>query len=119
MKQLMMLIFLFSLLGTVGSTWQQPKAGSAPSSCAVVQNALETYYKLKVGMTRQALEQDFTPDGGFSTPWEAVYVYKQCHNIKVRSEFELDPKTKRVPGSAPSDKIAKLSKLYLDYESRD
>ena len=117
MKRLFTAVVLVCVLGNVGYTSQR-STNIRAGSCEIVDDALSSYYKLKTGMTRRELEQNFTHDGGFSMRSEARYVYRKCHNIKVTVNFELDPNAKNGVDS-PSDTITKLSTLYLAYESKD
>jgi hypothetical protein len=118
MRQFVLAVLLVGLLHDVGYAWQRANTNQEASACAVVDDALTSYYKLKVGMTRKELEQTFTHDGGLSTRWSSTYVYRKCHNIKVNVDFVLDPNVKNGSESA-SDQIKTLSRLFLDYESKD
>jgi hypothetical protein len=35
-------------------------------------------------MKRSDVEKEFTPDGGISTAYVGIYVFRQCPSIKVR-----------------------------------
>jgi len=68
-------------------------------------------------MTRQDVERYFTLDGGMNWRGQSRYVYQKCDLIQVEVTFEPDPKEQK--GFSTHDKIIKLSKLFLDYPTRD
>jgi hypothetical protein len=64
-------------------------------------------------MTREDLLKVFTIEGGISTRTRQTYVLKGCPLIHVDVEFTPVGNPGALEGTA-SDKIAKISKPYLD-----
>jgi hypothetical protein len=77
-----------------------------------VSNVLLLITTIKPGMTRSDLLRVFTTEGGVSTRTHRTYVLKRCPTIKVDFEFSIS-------GSEADDKIAQISKPYLDYGHYD
>lgn len=87
--------------------------------CSAVAKALEAVNRIKTGMLRENVEEEFTQDGGIDFGSETVYTYKKCPLIKIRVGFS--PKT---DGTAKSnnrlkDVVKSVSKPYIEYPSRD
>jgi hypothetical protein len=74
---------------------------------------------LKPGMTRRDLLRVFTTEGGLSTRTRRTYVLKQCPYIKLDVEFAPVSKEPDPSSEMPEDKIAKISKPYLDFSVLD
>ena len=77
-----------------------------------VSNVLLLIITIKPGMTRSDLLRIFTTEGGLSTRTRRTFVLKQCPTIKVDVEFSISP-------TEADDKIAQISKPYLDYGHYD
>jgi hypothetical protein len=87
------------------------------SACGQIAQALEDSGRLKVGTTRQDAERYFTLDGGMNWRGQTRYVFKKCDYIKVEISFEEDLSVQN--GFSQKDKITKLSKLFLEFASKD
>jgi hypothetical protein len=111
-KLFVMICILVAPLGA-GTQHDQPQ----DSSCAVIQQALSDYQRIKVGITRGEVEKYFAQDGGAQFPTSTRYVYPKCHYLHLDLEFEA----KGPPGHlfSPDDTVMKTSKLYVDYSTKD
>jgi hypothetical protein len=87
------------------------------SCCEVVRNALQDFQRVKVGMTRKDVEKYFVQDGGMNFRGRTFYVYRKCDYIKLTVSFTPDPSVD--PGFSPNDTITELSRLIIDYPTRD
>ncbi len=95
------------------------KAQSAEEQqCKLVVEAIEAANRLKPGMTRADVEEDFKEDGGISFPPQARYIYRKCSHIKIDVEFSGEP-MKLAQAPSPNDRITKVSRAYLEYPSFD
>ena len=108
------LVFLLLLIGLPGLQAQPSSSGAAREQ---IGQAIGDFGHIKVGMTRQDVEQYFSLDGGMNWRGQTYYVYQKCDLIKIEVTFELDSNVKNE--FSPHDKITKLSKLYLEYPMRD
>ena len=127
MKQTALLAAL--LLAIVLPFWKSP--AQAPCSdelqCEIAIQALQAAAKLKPGMHRADLEQEFQPDGGitfFKREGDdaflehARYVYRGCPYMKVDVELATGSKNDG-PDHFPSDTIKAVSRPYLEYPFKD
>lgn len=89
----------------------------ACSPCGQVEQALEDSTRLKAGMTRRDAERYFALDGGMNFRGQTRYVYKKCDFVKVEITFEEDPSVQN--DFSQKDKITNLSKLFLEFPSKD
>ncbi len=87
------------------------------SSCAVIQQALTDYQRIKVGITRGEVEKYFAQDGGAQFPSSTRYVYPRCHYLHLDLGFEAKGPADRL--FSPDDTVTKTSKLYVDYSAKD
>ena len=69
--------------------------------------------RIKPGMTRTALLQEFTTEGGLSTAMHRTYVYRRCPLIKVQVDFA--PADPAAQAENPGDTIVNISKPYLEW----
>ena len=74
---------------------------------------------IKPGMTRGDLLRVFTTEGGLFTRTRRTYVLKQCPYIKVDVEFAATSKEPDPSSEMPDDKIARISRPYLDFSVLD
>jgi hypothetical protein len=65
-------------------------------------------------MTRRDLEKVLTTEGGIATRGSQTYVYKNCRYIKVNVQFQPIQQPGEKLKDFPDDKIAGMSKPYLD-----
>jgi hypothetical protein len=84
-------------------------------ACSEVTQAIEAAGRIKEGSTREDVEKEFTTEGGLSTRDQRVYVFKECHLIKIVVSFSLDPSNKSISEEAPGDVVKSVSKPYLQY----
>jgi hypothetical protein len=67
-----------------------------------------------VGSKRKDVEQHFDESGGLSFGAQTIFVYKECHLIRVEITF------KHANGFTKSDDIVdSISKLSIDFEAKD
>jgi hypothetical protein len=111
-------IFVVLILGSASVAPDLP-AQSLPScsACGQIAQALEDFGHLKAGMTRRDAEQHFALDGGMNFRGQTRYVYKKCDFIGVEITFEEDPTVRN--DFSQKDKITNVSKLFLEYPSKD
>jgi len=72
---------------------------------------------IKVGMTRRDFLNVFMEEGGLSTRTQQRYVYRKCGYVKVDVEFTPVGDPSGSPG--PDDRIAKISKPFLELAIMD
>jgi hypothetical protein len=77
-----------------------------------ISNVLLLTLTIKPGMTRSDLLRVFTTEGGLSTRTQRTFVLKQCPLIKVDVQFTVSL-------TEANDKIAQISKPYLDFGHYD
>jgi hypothetical protein len=77
-----------------------------------VSSVLAWIATIKPGMTRSDLLRVFTTEGGLSARTHRTYVLKQCRTVKVDVDFSISE-------NEAEDKIAQISKPYLDYGIKD
>jgi hypothetical protein len=111
-KMFAMICILASPLGA-GTQHDQPQ----DSSCALIQQALTDYHRIKVGITRGEVEKYFAQDGGAQFPSSTRYVYPRCHYLHLDLGFEAKGPADRL--FSPDDTVTKASKLYVDYSAKD
>jgi hypothetical protein len=81
--------------------------------------ALRESKAIKPGMPRTKLSKAFTTKGGLSTARRRTYVYRGCRYIRVDIDFSLSSPKQGVLDERSTDKIAKISKPYLDWSIDD
>jgi hypothetical protein len=88
----------------------------ADSCCKVVESALQEARNIKAGTTRVEIEKRFKPDGGENALQETRYLFRQCIDIKIKIEFELDPKGSddQHPLGSPNDRVTYVHVPYLE-----
>jgi hypothetical protein len=84
-----------------------------------VAKSLKEMQTIKVGMMRSDLLRLFKEEGGISNRAWRRYVYRECRYIKVDVEFELVEEPQDKLTQHPSDKIAKISKPFLEWSIAD
>jgi len=92
--------------------------GSSPCGCDVVRRAFDDYRRITPGIKRKVVEQYFKYDGGLHFPNRGVYVYPECDYIKLVVEYAPAPSRGRGMTSA-DDAVRGVSKLYIEYPTRD
>lgn len=90
-----------------------------------VGQALTRMLTIKPGMTREALLNVFTTEGGLSAGLQRTYVSRNCPYFKVDVEFEAVSRSgKDTQGRVTlvedrRDTIQKISRPYLDFTHAD
>jgi len=110
---LTLLVLLFSL------PLPQPRLSSQEEHSRWIESVLKETETIQVGMSRSDLKRVFAEEGGISTPHKRTYAFRECPYIKIDVEFERLPSSGASPVENPDDKIARLSKPYLDRPAFD
>ncbi len=84
-----------------------------------IRSVLPWIQDIKPGMTRKDLLRVFTTEGGLSNRSRRTYVLKQCPYIKVDVEFTPATNEEDRLTEMPEDKIATISRPYLEYGIMD
>ena len=111
-------IFVLLMIGStsvVATLPAQSLLGCA--ACGQIAQALEDSGQLKAGMTRRYAERYFALAGGMNFRGQTRYVYKKRDFVKVEITFEEDPSVQN--DFSQKDKITNLSKLFLEFPSKD
>ena len=103
----------FSLLVSSGA-----RSSKRDEECAVVHEALQKVHELKAGDSRAKLEVSFELDGGLQIASNSRYALKKCRYIKLDVEFSDKNGSSQVE-FLPTDKISKMSQLYVEYPVAD
>jgi hypothetical protein len=88
-----------------------------PSACGDVQQALVDRDRIKVGIARREVEKYFVQDGGGQFPSTTRYVYTRCRYLHVDIDFEAKGSAGQL--FSGNDVVTKVSKLYVDYSTKD
>jgi len=84
-----------------------------------IDSVLRSILTIKPGATRKDLLRVFTEEGGVFSRTHRKYVYKECPYIKVDVEFDpVGNEDKRIEGM-PEDRVASISRPYLEYSIFD
>jgi hypothetical protein len=110
------MLFAAVLLLPLTPSSRPQEAQNAPA-CAMVRQALTAYQQIKVGSTRADVERYFIRDGGAQFRQNTRYVYRQCSYLHLDVDFE--EKGEAGTSLSPEDKVARVSKLYVDYAAKD
>ena len=86
---------------------------------AKVSEILKECQQIKPGATREDLMKIFTTEGGLSNAKQRRYVHRHCPYIKVDVRFNLTSEDQSVVQEMPTDRIASISKPYLDWSIMD
>ena len=101
-------VVLFSTLGASGGR-------TIPDdNCAAIRDALKEIGELKPGDSRAQSERSFELDGGLQVSADSRYAFKKCQYIKVDVEFSKQSISNGTAPILPTDKIVKISRLYLE-----
>jgi hypothetical protein len=82
-----------------------------------VESSMLEMKSVRVGVTRADVERVFAPEGGMSTALQKTYLFRKCPYFKVDIEFAAAQAN--TTAESPEDKVAKLSKPYLDWPRGD
>src|ERR1700739_4974328 len=83
-------------------------------NCAAIRDALKEIGELKPGDSRAQLESSFELDGGAQVSAHSRYAFNKCQYIKVDVEFSKQSISNGTAPILPTDKIVKISRLYLE-----
>lgn len=86
---------------------------------AWIDRSLREMQTIKVGMTRADLRQVFVEEGGLSTRVERRYAFRECPYIKVDVRFNLADDSDQERDESPDDKIAGVSRPFLEWSISD
>jgi len=82
--------------------------------CDVIQHALDDFDQIRIGLTRQVVQQHkFVGGAGVSTRDRTSYFYENCAGIQLQVEFSRDPNMLGDQNYSPNDVITKISTLSL------
>ena len=111
------LLIVLAVLTVLRAANGSESAATGGSCCAIAEQALRTFGKIKVGMTRAELEKYVAMDGGaqFRTPGR--YVYPKCDYLKIEVEFNFDAEVGRA--FSPKDKVLRVGRPYIEYPTKD
>ena len=115
MRKLIIVVLTLAVASVTPPLPAQSRPGC--SACGEIAQALEDFLHLKAGMTRRDAERYFALDGGMNWRGQTRYVYKKCDFVKVEITFEEDPSVQN--DFSQKDKITRLSKLFLEFPSKD
>ena len=104
-------------LGTLFAVSPSPGQSNGQTGCSLVEQALKDYQQAKSAKTRQDVEKYYVLDGGAQFPSRTRYVYPKCEYLHVDFEFELAKPA--AIATLPDDKVIGVSKIYVEYPSRD
>jgi hypothetical protein len=115
MRNALLIVILCCGLLCASSTSPSP-SDTTGSGCAIVLHALQSYQRIKPGVTRQEVEHDFE-SVGLAFRGEGVFVYKGCRYIQVKITFTEDSS---MQGKfSPKDRVSSVSQLFVDYAVAD
>lgn len=99
------------------SAGKQPGEDRRIADCRMVEQALSDRAHLLPGILRSDVEKFFVREGGFQTAASTTYAYSKCRFIHVDVDFELIRPSQI--DLLPNDRVTKVSKLYIAYETKD
>lgn len=114
-------ILLFSIIVVVflSSGFQRKNVQKQECECQFIGESHKEISKIKTGMTRKDLLEDFNEDGGISAITQGRFVYKKCSYIKIDITFELTKDKQNKLTRTIDDKITNISKPYLEHPYYD
>jgi len=115
MRKLIIVVLMLAVASVAPPLPAQSRPGC--SACGEIAQALEDFLHLKAGMTRRDAERYFALDGGMNWRGQTRYVYKKCDFVRVEIIFAEDPSVQN--NFSQKDKITSLSKLFLEFPSKD
>jgi hypothetical protein len=110
---LFVMILISAVLLAAGARDKQTQG----STCALIEQALTDYQRIKIGSTRGEVERYFIREEAAQFPSTTRYVYPKCSYLHLDVDFEA----KAPPGHlfSPDDTVIKISKLYVDFLTKD
>ncbi|MGI8670249.1 MAG: hypothetical protein ACR2J3_10460 [Aridibacter sp.] len=114
-------ILLFSIVALVVlfSGFQINNVQKQECECQFIEESLKEISKIKTGMTRKDLLENFNEDGGISAIRQGRFVYKKCSYIKIDITFELAKDKQNKLTRTIDDEILNISKPYLEHPYYD
>ena len=115
-------------IGGGNALFATPSNGNDQASqnhVAWVSDVLARMLTILPGMTREALYQVFTTEGGLSSPLQRTFVSRDCAYFKVDVEFQAVGRPDRDGNGRVTlvedgkDRILKISKPYLQFSIMD
>jgi hypothetical protein len=111
----LLMLFLFCELASGQQTKQSPTDSALTRE---IETVLHIVNALRPGMTRADVLKNFETEGGISAREWNHYVYKKCPYIKVDVTFVVASREDQTKEAA-TDKIATVSKPYLEFSVTD
>lgn len=90
----------------------------ADTVCNFLGQALTDSRHIKAGTSKSEVEKYFEPDGGVQFPPKIRYVHKKCSYLHVDVQFDKKNVSSQ-PSSSPDATVTAVSKLYIDYPTKD
>jgi hypothetical protein len=111
-------LLLFGFCGSVSSQQANQPSEVDSGLRREIEAVIRIVDALHPGMTRADVLRNFQTEGGLSSRRWNHYVYKRCPYIKVDVTFVVAPE-ENLTTEAATDKIATVSKPYLQYSIMD
>jgi hypothetical protein len=110
-------VIVLLIVVSAGISGPRPQQRTAPACTAIMEQALAAYARIKVGITRGEVEKYFVRAGGLQFQSKTFYDFPSCPYIHVVVYYTATG----TPGQSysPADKVKRVSKLYLGYQTRD
>lgn len=105
------------LLAVLSAAEHKSAQANPEPRCQLVEQGLQNYQQLKVGLSRSDAIRYFVPDGGMQFPSSGRFVDPTCSYLHADIEFKLTKPDAILP--SPDDKIMSISKLYVEYPAKD
>lgn len=94
-----------------------PGQSNGQTSYSPIEQALNDDQQAKSAKTRRDVEKYFVPDGAMQFPARTRYLYSKCEYLHIDFEFELVKPAEIT--SLPDDRVIRVSKIYVEYPTRD
>lgn len=114
--RLLVLVLVFLIQPFAANRLAAQRAADC-DSCALLDEVWRVVLQYAPGTPRSTVERDFLPDGGLQPAGNASrYIFKKCSLIKIDIEFA---RTDDQSVNAPTDRIVKVSRPYLEPPDMD
>lgn len=107
-----------SLVFTVTLAGQRQGSPENVRACAMMKQALDDSLQIKPGVKRKDVERNFEEDGGLQFPEYGCYTYRACNYIKLEVAYDAAP-SRNGQLTSPEDTVRAVSKLFIDYPTKD
>ncbi len=111
------LTIVLLVVASLGISAPRPRQGTAPACTAIIERALADYARIKVGTTRGEVEKYFVRAAGIQFQSKTFYDFPSCPYIHVDVYYATTGPAGL--SYSPADKVTRVSKLYLAYQTRD